>query len=281
LTIERRMQAICVAGGRFLGQTSWQASRLMQPKRPHRQRPSGPGVSASGAQIHRPTRADSSNDRGTRPAITAPASCCRMASNGRARNVCAALRAVPCSRCSGVSAPSDANGNEVDGPRSEVLASMICNSQHQVTRHRVASDGGKFDESGRHGGTCLFLAAHSLVVQRRTPSDNMGSFAASNFFDRRAAQGRMPVLAVGNRKAAVQRIPALRGRTTGVCSSAVSRNSPMTGSGRPFPAVRTSLPFADALAAGAPRGELQSGNSSLAILQPGPGRQTRRLREGA
>lgn len=49
---------------------------------------------------------------------------------------------------------------------------------------------------------------------------------------------------------------------------------------RPFPAVYISLPFADALAAGVPRGEVQSGNSRLAILQPGPWRQTHRLHEG-
>jgi hypothetical protein len=67
---------------------------------------------------------------------------------------------------------------------------MKCDSRHQVTRHRVASDGGKFDEIRRHGGTCLFLAAHSLVVERRTPSDNMGSFEAVEFLRSKGGSGR-------------------------------------------------------------------------------------------
>jgi hypothetical protein len=56
---------------------------------------------------------------------------------------------------------------------------MVCDSRHQLSRHRVPCDGCKFDESGRRGGTRLFVAAQSLVVQRRTRSDNKGSFAAS------------------------------------------------------------------------------------------------------
>lgn len=44
--------------------------------------------------------------------------------------------------------------------------------------------------------------------------------------------GRVPVLAVDNQRAAVMRMPALRGRTTGTRGSAVSANGRMTGSGR-------------------------------------------------
>lgn len=44
-----------------------------------------------------------------------------------------------------------------------------------------------------------------------------------------AGQGRLPVLAAGNRRAAVRHTSELRGRATGTCRSAVDGRSPVSG----------------------------------------------------
>ena len=176
--------------------------------RRHRRRASGPSVSTSSASSHRSSRAESRIDRGTRPAITAPAYCCRMASNGKARIGCAAWSGVSWHGCSGATAPIAAGGKDVDGRRSEVLASMVCDLRQHVSGHRVPGGCGKFKEGRTSGVPCQSLVEHSVVRRPQTRSGRLGSVFAL-YVDERIERGDRPTFSLAAVKAAPRKSAVL------------------------------------------------------------------------
>jgi len=77
------------------------------------------------------------------------------------------------------------------------------------------------------------LAALIPCSQAGAAASANSSFAAVNLDRRVPAMGRVPVLATGVRAAAVHRTPDLQTWLTGMCSQAVRRRGPASGSCRP------------------------------------------------